>query len=132
MDVKKADKSSAGMELYDRLVNNLATIEPDLHSLIEDMAQVDDTGQFLCSSARFLSAIDRDHYAPYISVLVDKAINKDRERRYIGSLLQALWGEDFLQRADQLREQDDNFRRIYKRVYKSTVPMLTDLNSELH
>lgn len=123
MDVKETDNNSVGMELYDRLVNNLTSIEADLPSLIERLAQVDDTGQFLCSSARFLGAMDREHYAPFINILVEKAIGKDRERRYIGSLLKALWGDDFMQRADKLREQDDNFRRIYKRVYKTGTPV---------
>lgn len=122
MDAKETDNNSVGMQLYDRLVNNLASIETDLPSLIDQMAQVDDTGQFLCSSARFLGAIDREHYAPFINMLVEKAIDKDRERRYIGSLLKALWGDDFMQRADELREKDDNFRRIYKRVYKTGSP----------
>ncbi len=121
MDLKGADNNSVGMELYDRLVNNLPSIETELPSLIDRMAQVDDTGQFLCSSARFLGVIDREYYAPFINMLVEKAIGKDRERRYIGSLLKALWGDDFMQRADELREKDDNFRRIYKRVYKTGI-----------
>ncbi len=121
MDLKGADNNSVGMEFYDRLVNNLPSIETELPSLIDRMAQVDDTGQFLCSSARFLGAIDREYYAPFINMLVEKAIGKDRERRYIGSLLKALWGDDFMQRADELREKDDNFRRIYKRVYKTGI-----------
>lgn len=132
MDVKEADRSSEGMALYDQLVNNLTDTNLDVMSLIEKMAQADDTGQFLCSSARFLAAIDRDQYAPFINTLVDKAIGKDRERRYIGSLLKALWGDDFLQHADQLREKDDNFRRIYKRVYKTSNPFTSDTSTESH
>ena len=44
-------------------------------------------------------------------------IDKDRERKYIGSLLEALWGADYHDNADKLRETDDNFRRIYKRMF---------------
>ncbi len=108
-----------GMNLYDRIVNNVDKIEPELPEIITSLNKVDDSGQFLASSARFLAAIDKTRFQRYINELVELAIPKDRERRYIGSLLQALWGEDYMERARQLREEDDNFRRIYKRIYPS-------------
>ena len=49
--------------------------------------------------------------------LIECAIDKDRERRYIGTLLEGIWGPDYQSRAAELRETDDNFRRIYKRIY---------------
>jgi hypothetical protein len=108
-----------GMNLYDRIVNNVDRIEPELPDIIAQLTEKDESGQFLASSARFLAAIDKPRFQQYINELVEAAISKDRERRYIGSLLQALWGEDYMERAQQLREEDDNFRRIYKRIYPS-------------
>ena len=49
--------------------------------------------------------------------MVEAAIDRDREHRYISQLLPALWGDDFMARAEQLRISDNNFRRIYKRIY---------------
>lgn len=49
--------------------------------------------------------------------MVAAAIEKDRERRYIADLLESLYGADYRDRVDQLNASDDNFRRIYKRVY---------------
>ena len=49
--------------------------------------------------------------------LIAAGIDKDRDRRYIGSLLSAVWGADYEQRAEELSATDNNFRRIYKRIY---------------
>ena len=48
------------------------------------------------------------------------AIEKDRERAYIGQLLAELWGEDYAEHADEISARDDNFRRIYKRLFPSS------------
>lgn len=56
-------------------------------------------------------------YHDTIDKLVKGAIDRDKERRYIGDLLESLWGKDYAERAQSLISSDDNFRRIYKRVF---------------
>lgn len=109
-----------GMLTYDYIVNNVESIYPQMDMLVDNLLRADLTGQFLASSARFLTAIDREKFHLHIGRLVVGAIEKDRERRYIGSLLEALWGADYRERAYELNMTDDNFRRIYKRIYPET------------
>lgn len=106
-----------GMATYDYIVNNVDTCIDSMPELYDNLRRVDISGQFLASTARFLCAIDREKFAAWITPLVEGAIEKDRERRYIGSLLQAIWGNDYKERADELKAADDTFRRIYKRIY---------------
>lgn len=106
-----------GMATYDYIVNNVDSCIDSMPELLENLRRVDISGQFLASTARFLCAVDRDKFAGWIQPLVEGAIEKDRERRYIGALLQAIWGTDYKERADELKASDDTFRRIYKRVY---------------
>lgn len=106
-----------GMATYDYIVNNVETCLDSMPELVENLRRADISGQFLASTARFLCAVDREKFAGWISPLVEAAMEKDRERRYIGSLLQAIWGEDYMQRAEDLKASDDTFRRIFKRVY---------------
>ena len=73
----------------------------------------------MVSAARYLYAIDKDKYNDAISRLIGAAIIKDRERRYIGDLL-TLWGDDYEEHKNELSAVDDNFRRIYKRMYPTT------------
>lgn len=56
-------------------------------------------------------------YADDISRLIAAAIDRDREHKYIADLLPSIWGEDYANHVDELSEADDNFRRVYKRVY---------------
>ncbi len=49
------------------------------------------------------------------------AIDKDREHKYLPDLLQGLYGADYEVRAKELIAADDNFRRIYKRLFPTTV-----------
>lgn len=106
-----------GMATYDYIVNNVDGISDHLPMLIQNLRDADRTGQFLSSSARFLAAVDKERFGAYIATLVEYAIEKDRERRYIGSLLESIWGADYKDRADVLWENDNNFRRIYKRIF---------------
>lgn len=106
-----------GMATYDYIVNNVDSCIDSMPELVENLRRADISGQFLASTARFLCAVDREKFAGWIQPLVEGAIEKDRERRYIGSLLQAIWGADYRERAEELRASDDTFRRIYKRVY---------------
>ena len=85
------------------------------------MSRVDLSGQFMASAARYLNAIDPAGYEPAIRNLVAGAIDKDREHRYLPDLLQGLYGSDYEVRAKELIAADDNFRRIYKRLFPTTV-----------
>ncbi|MCM1489980.1 MAG: hypothetical protein NC095_04050 [Muribaculum sp.] len=115
--LKNLNGDKDGMATYDYIVNNVDTCLESMPELIENLKRVDISGQFLASTARFLSAIDREKFSSCLTPLIEGAIEKDRERRYIGSLLQAIWGNDYMERAEELKSQDDNFRRIYKRIY---------------
>lgn len=116
-ETNKIEPEEAGMAIYEEIVNNVDTCKDKLNQLIYDLNRVDISGQFLCSTARFLAAVDREEYEEYLPTIVEYAIDKDRERKYIGQLLQAIWGEDYMDHADELKETDDLFRRVYKRVY---------------
>lgn len=117
-DKKLLSKDPDGLLTYEYLANNINNIADVIDEVVDNMLKVDTTGQFVVSAARYLHAIDPDTYRGAISRLVSGAIEKDRERRYIGDLL-TMWGDDYAERADDLSALDDNFRRIYKRVYPS-------------
>ena len=116
-----ADKNEAlenqGMEIYEYIVDHADSLEEELTDLIKRLKDVDTTGQFLASTARYLTAVDREKYRPWLGSLIEGAIEKDRERRYIGSLLEAIWGDDYTEHVDELKENDNNFRRIYRRMH---------------
>lgn len=116
----KEDLEEAGLEAYQYLVDNCETCGDGMAECIARLRSVDSTGQFLASTARYLVALDREKFEPWLTPLIEGAIEKDREHRYIGSLLQAIWGEDYMERADVLKETDNNFRRIFKRIYPDT------------
>ena len=116
-ELKNLNKDIDGMATYDYLVNHVADCIQNLDYITENLLRSDKTGQFLASSARFLSSVDRESFNPWIGRLIEGAIEKDRERRYIGSLLEAIWGKDYKERALTLKDEDDNFRRIFKRLY---------------
>lgn len=120
---KPEDLEIAGMELYQYIVDHCETCGDEMHELILRLRGVDTTGQFLASTARYLAAIDRQAFEPWLAPLIEGAIEKDRERRYIGSLLEAIWGADFEERADELKQTDNNFRRIYKRIHPESNAM---------
>jgi len=119
--LKNLSKDSDGMMTYEYIANNVSTCSDILPELIENMKRVDHSGQFVASTARFLAAIDKEHFSTAIAALIESAIEKDRELRYLGSLLKGIWGADYETRANELRESDDNFRRIYKRIYSTSV-----------
>lgn len=117
--LKQLEQDTDGMATYEYIVNNFETCAELMPELVDNLVRVDLTGQFLASSARFLAAVDRQTFNPWLGQLIEGAIAKDRERRYIGSLLEAIWGADYRERAAELRATDDNFRRIFKRIYPS-------------
>lgn len=114
---KSINPEMQGMKIYETIVDSVDASEERMGELIAQLAEVDMSGQFLCSTARYLAAANRDGFDRWIGTLVERAIVKDRDRRYIGSLLEALWGADFKERSAELSAADDNFRRIYKRIY---------------
>lgn len=115
-----ADKD--GLLTYEYIANHIDGLQPsDLDELVNIMVDVDLTGQFLASAARYLHAIDPDAYAAAISRLVAATIDKDREHRYLPDILNSLYGTDYHANAAQLSASDNNFRRIYKRLYPNSV-----------
>jgi len=116
------EKSSAdGMAAYESLVNSVGADSTLIHNAVSDIIATDASGQFSASAARFLAALDREGYAPEIDLLLAAVIDKDRGKQYMPDLLPAVWGDDYMLHADELRERDDNFRRIFKRVHPAGI-----------
>lgn len=108
-----------GLLTYEYIANHIGLCDDIMSELIENMIKVDKNGQFVASAARYLHAIDAEKYAEMIAVLVSAAIEKDRERNYLANLVESLYGADYVSRAAELTETDDNFRRILKRLRPS-------------
>lgn len=115
--LKKLKKDEDGLATYEYIANNIGNCDSMMPDLVDNIIKVDRNGQFIISTARYLNAIDKDKYADCISELIDASIEKDRDLKYMPSLLASIWGEDYAERADELSVSDNNFRRIYKRVY---------------
>ena len=114
--LKKLRKDEDGLATYEYIANNIGNCDDIMPKLVENIIQVDRNGQFVVSTARYLHAIDKDKYADSIDTLVKAAIERDREHKYIPDLLGSIWGADYAERVEELNK-DDNFRRIYKRVF---------------
>ncbi len=115
--IKHLSKDTDGLLTYEYIANHINCCSAEMPQLIDNMIRVDATGQFIVSGARYLNAIDPVKYADDIKRLIAAAIEKDRERRYIGDLLTSIWGADYETRVEELKASDDNFRRIYKRLH---------------
>jgi len=111
------ENDSNGLLTYEYIANNIGSIDEDMSALVDNMIMKDRTGQFVVSTARYLNAIDRERYGSSIDLLIKAAIDKDRDRVYLATLASSRWGPDYREHADELSESDDNFRRIYKRLY---------------
>ncbi|WP_295728680.1 hypothetical protein [uncultured Muribaculum sp.] len=121
-DLKKTvGKDPDGLLTYEYIANHIGEIDGVLDELVDNMIGADLNGQFLVSAAHYLHAIDGDKYHQAIDRLIAAAIDRDRERRYIGDLLPALWGEDYAEHVAELSASDNNFRRIYKRLFPETI-----------
>lgn len=118
---KKLDADLNGLLTYEYICNNIGQCDEHLPYLAKNIIRVDPDGQFTVSAARYLHAIDAEAYNSTVEELIAAAIEKDRDRKYIGSLLQCIWGDDYQQRAEQLKAENDNFRRIYKRVFPTGI-----------
>ena len=119
MDLQNED--NRGMQCYEHLVNNIDADEAAVAQCVTDLIAADTTGQFSASAARFLAGMAPGSFTAELDALLKSAIAKDRELAYLPDLLPAIWGADYTSNADTLRETDDNFRRIYKRVHPSGI-----------
>lgn len=114
---KQLSKDPDGLLTYEYIANNIGAIDDIMLELADNIINVDLSGQFVVSAARYLNAIDSEKYADSIDCLIKAAIEKDKERKYLGDLVVSIWGADYKEHAKELSEKDDNFRRIYKRLY---------------
>ncbi len=113
----KLAKDTNGLLTYEYIANHINSIDDMMPDLVENMIRVDKTGQFVVSTARYLHAIDPNKFSQSIDTLIKAAIEKDRNRAYLADLVASIWGKDYQERAEELNATDDNFRRIYKRLY---------------
>lgn len=120
-DRKRLEADTNGLDTYEYIANNIDTCDNEIDSLVDNMIRVDLTGQFVVSAARYLAAVDPQLFGHAINRLVAAAIEKDREHRYLPDLLTGIYGPDYAERADELKATDDNFRRIYKRLYPTGI-----------
>lgn len=118
--IKRLADDPDGLLTYEYIANHIGQLDSDeMGQLADNMIAVDHTGQFVVSAARYLHASDPQGYASTVNRLIGAAIDKDRERRYIGSLLEVMYGHDYRERAGEISATDDNFRRIYKRLFNA-------------
>ncbi len=121
-DIDKLRRDPDGLLTYEYIANHIDWLnDDDLNELLSNMITVDLTGQFLASAARYLNAIDPVKNAAAVSRLVAATIDKDREHRYLPDVLNSIYGPDYHCRATELCATDNNFRRIYKRLYPNSV-----------
>ena len=106
-----------GLVTYEYIANNIENCFDELEWLIENMTRVDLVGQVLASAARYLNAIDPVKFAEPVRKLVAATIDRDREHRYLPDLILSIYGEDYEEKAPRLMAEDNNFRRIYKRLF---------------
>ena len=117
-DLQRLENATDGLAAYEYIANHIDRIDAaTLGKVIDLLMRADLNGQFSVSAARYLNAINPVANAEPIDRLVKGAIERDRERRYIGDLLESIWGKDYKERAAELTASDDNFRRMYKRVF---------------
>lgn len=115
---KKLSKDENGLLTYEYIANNMAKLDDEsMSELVDNIIMVDRTGQFAASTACYLKATDASRFEPVIDRLIKATIEKDRTRSYLQRLLVGIWGENYLEKVEALRATDDNFRRIYKRLY---------------
>lgn len=118
---KRLTADADGLETYEYIANHIGTPELDIDWLTDNLIRVDRNGQFTGSAARYLHTIDPMGFATNISALIEATINKDREHRYLSALMCGIYGTDCDARAQELSQTDNNFRRIYKRLYPTSI-----------
>ena len=121
-DIQNLKHDPDGLLTYEYIANHIDSIDKDdLSWLADNMTTVDLSGQFLASAARYLHAINPEQYAETVNHLVSSTIDKDREHRYLPDVLNSIYGPDYQLHAAELSASDNNFRRIYKRLYPNSV-----------
>lgn len=115
------NKDTDGLLTYEYIANHIDDCDADLPALVDILREADMTGQFTASAARFLNAIDAEKYADAVRVLVAAAIDRDREHVYLPDLIEGIYGSDYAERAQQLSATDNNFRRMYKRLFPQSI-----------
>lgn len=121
-DKLKLKQDRDGLLTYEYIANHIDSIDSeDFDWLVSNMETVDLSGQFLASAARYLHAIDNTAYSDTVHRLVAGTIDKDREHRYLPAILESIYGPDYISKAAELSAVDNNFRRIYKRLYPQSL-----------
>lgn len=118
-DKKRLAADTDGLAAYEYIANHIEDGIDDIDAVIEYMAKADSTGQIMASTAKYLNAIDPERFAKQIQTLVEATIDRDREHKYLADILIGIYGPDYEQRAQELSATDNNFRRIYKRLYQN-------------
>ncbi len=116
-DLKRLKNDPDGLLTYEYIANNIGMCDDQIEALVDNMICADHNGQFCASAARYLFAINSEKYGNAIKRLVAATIDKDREHKYLLVVLQSLYGNDYHDHAAELSAADDNFRRIYKRLF---------------
>ncbi len=116
-DLKKLKNDPDGLLTYEYIANNIGLCDEHIDALADNIINVDRCGQFTASAARYLYAINPEKYGEAIRRLVAATIEKDREHKYLAGVLQGIYGNDYHEKAKELSANDDNFRRIYKRLF---------------
>ena len=120
-EIKNLEKDADGMKTYEFLVNNIESLtDEQLTDVIDNLAQKDHSGQYLASGVKYMNAINANKYRSHIQKMTSMTIDRDREHHFLGDLIQNLYGEDYYNRVEQYKD-DDNFRRMYKRLYPTGV-----------
>lgn len=121
-DKQRLKQDQDGLLTYEYIANHIDTLDDeDFDWLTGNMETVDLSGQFLASAARYLHAIDPENHSDIVRRMVAATIDKDREHRYLPDILNSLYGEDYGLHAAELSASDNNFRRIYKRLYPHSI-----------
>lgn len=120
-DIKTLESDTDGLKTYEYLVNNIDNPDIDIDTVITRLCELDLNGQFMASASRYLFAIDPVRFEQQIRLLVSLTIDRDRDRAYIGDLITSLYGTDYREHAAELSSTDNNFRRMYKRLYPTSV-----------
>lgn len=116
-EIKELEKDIDGLRTYEFLVNNLESLDNEqLTAIVDRLATVDHSGQYLASGVRYMNGVDKVKYSDHIKRMTALTIDRDREHKFIGDLILNLYGANYYDRTTEFAN-DDNFRRMYKRLY---------------
>ncbi len=106
-----------GLLTYEYIANHIGLCDDDMPALVDNIIRVDKSGQITVSAALYLHATGAQKHSEFVDKLIAASLEKDREHKYIIDLLPGIWGADYKEHAEELSRTNDNFRRIYKRIY---------------